>query len=130
MSSEVIVKESGIEGKGVFANRDFKKGEIVLKWDTSNILTVEQARKVPEEQKKYLSPHGTDKFLFQQPPERYINHSCDPNTRVVDNQDIAIREIKKGEEITSDYMEFFIPVKGLKCKCGAKNCRGVIQSKG
>ena len=29
-NEDVVVKESRIEGKGVFANRDFKKGEIVV----------------------------------------------------------------------------------------------------
>ena len=33
---DVAVKKSKIEGLGVFALRDFKKGEIVIKWDIAH----------------------------------------------------------------------------------------------
>jgi len=33
----VVVKKSKISGKGVFASRDFKKGEIVLRWRPKKI---------------------------------------------------------------------------------------------
>ena len=35
----VISKLSKIHGKGVFASKNFKKGEIVLHWDTSQIIS-------------------------------------------------------------------------------------------
>jgi len=37
--ADVIVKKSKIHGLGVFASRNFKKGEIIIKWDTSHKLT-------------------------------------------------------------------------------------------
>ena len=38
--SDVIVKKSFIQDKGVFANRDFKRGEIVIEWKAcSKVLT-------------------------------------------------------------------------------------------
>jgi len=63
-----------------------------------------------------------------QVPEKYVNHSCNANTRVGNQCDIAIRDIKKGEEITSDYGKegSFI---SFKCECGSKNCRGRIGRK-
>ena len=36
--SNVIVKKSKINKKGVFAVKDFKKGEIVLKWNPKIIV--------------------------------------------------------------------------------------------
>jgi len=42
MSKDVLVKRSKIEGKGVFAKRNFKKGEVVIKWNTDTILTKEE----------------------------------------------------------------------------------------
>lgn len=60
---------------------------------------------------------------------RHINHSCDPNTymrrayRKVEFY--TLRPIKKGDELTCDYGETHHDGK-LKCKCGAKNCRGFI----
>ncbi|MFH0814584.1 MAG: SET domain-containing protein-lysine N-methyltransferase [Candidatus Falkowbacteria bacterium] len=44
----IIIKKSKIQGKGVFAARDFKKGDIVIKWRPKKILTREQAEALPE----------------------------------------------------------------------------------
>jgi SET domain-containing protein len=60
---------------------------------------------------------------------RHINHSCEPNVymrrayRLVEYY--ALRNIKKGEELTCDYGETHHEGT-LPCKCGAKNCRGFI----
>lgn len=60
---------------------------------------------------------------------RFINHSCGPNTfmRVMKDrvEFYALKNIKKGEELSCDYGETHHEGK-LPCKCGAKNCRGFI----
>ncbi|KAK8681786.1 hypothetical protein V6N13_054187 [Hibiscus sabdariffa] len=66
---------------------------------------------------------------------RFINHSCDPNCRTekwMVNGEIciglfALRDIKKGEELTFDYN--YVRVFGAaakKCHCGSPHCRGSI----
>ncbi|GMI89577.1 hypothetical protein HRI_002627100 [Hibiscus trionum] len=66
---------------------------------------------------------------------RFINHSCDPNCRTekwMVNGEIciglfALRDIKKGEELTFDYN--YVRVFGAaakKCHCGSPHCRGYI----
>nr|XP_024365673.1 histone-lysine N-methyltransferase ASHH2-like isoform X2 [Physcomitrium patens] len=66
---------------------------------------------------------------------RFINHSCEPNCQtekwMVDGEVciglFAIRDVKKGEEVTFDYN--FVRVGGAdakKCECGANKCRGFI----
>ncbi|KAF5735482.1 histone-lysine N-methyltransferase ASHH2 [Tripterygium wilfordii] len=66
---------------------------------------------------------------------RFINHSCDPNCRTekwMVNGEIciglfALRDIKKGEELTFDYN--YVRVFGAavkKCYCGSPQCRGYI----
>ncbi len=59
-----------------------------------------------------------------QSPEKFVNHSCQANTKVKNGCDIAIKNIKKGEEITADYGKE-ISVSFI-CRCGHKNCRGII----
>ena len=60
---------------------------------------------------------------------RHINHSCGPNVymrrayRLVEYY--ALRDIKKGEELTCDYGETHHEGT-LPCKCGAANCRKFI----
>lgn len=61
------------------------------------------------------------KILWMQPPERYMNHSCEANTRVVGQSDVASRDILPGEEITPDYMD--IETENLSCNCGSIKCR-------
>ncbi|KAL8482235.1 hypothetical protein ACS0TY_028403 [Phlomoides rotata] len=66
---------------------------------------------------------------------RFINHSCDPNCRTekwMVNGEVciglfALRDIKKGDEVTFDYN--YVRVFGAaakKCVCGSPNCRGYI----
>jgi len=91
----VVVKKSKIQGFGVFAGRDFKKGETVLRWGNSKQLTEEEAKLVPAEEKKYVA-FFNGKYVFQLPPARYMNHSCNPNTFVRAFCDVALNGIKKG----------------------------------
>ena len=123
--SDVIVKESKIDGKGVFADRDFTKGEIVTKWNCSKTLTKTEAENASEEDKSYIT-FVKGRYTLLQPPEKYVNHSCNPNTTVKDFCDVAIRDITKGEEITGDYSEDSPPDFVMQCNCGSKNCRGTI----
>ena len=126
---DVIVKESKIHEKGVFANKNFKKGEVVLKWDMSVILTKEELKNLSEKEKHYLYPFY-DKFLLQQSPARYVNHSCDPNTKVANgSSDVAIKDIKKGEEITGNYFDEILPEETMECNCGSKDCKRIIRLK-
>jgi len=122
---DVIVQNSKIHGKGVFALCNFKKGEIVLRWDISNTLSKEEADKKSDKEKRYIT-FLDDKYVIMQEPEKYVNHSCDANTTAKDFCDIAIRDIKRGEEITGNYAENLLPNSFLKCNCGSKNCKKII----
>jgi len=122
----IIVKKSKIEGKGVFAARDFKKGEIVIKWDISHTLSKSEVEKLSKEEKKYVS-FLDGKYILMQPPATYVNHSCDANTYSKNFCDVAKRDIKKGEEITGDYSENETPGFSMKCHCGSKKCRKIVR---
>lgn len=124
---DVIVKGSNIEAKGVFAVRDFKKGEVVLSWDISHTLPKEVVDVMSDEEKKYISLVD-GMYIVMQEPEKYVNHLCEPNTTVKIFCDVAIRDIHAGEEITGDYTEDLPPNTSLKCHCGSAKCRGIIES--
>ncbi|MFH1588545.1 MAG: SET domain-containing protein-lysine N-methyltransferase [Candidatus Diapherotrites archaeon] len=123
----VIVKESKIEGKGVFAARKFKKGETVLDWCDSPILTSDEIKKIPEENKKYIY-YSKKNLILVKPPARFVNHSCNPNTFIQNFQGIAKRDIQKGEEITEDYSKENNPGFRMKCNCKSKNCKEIIKT--
>lgn len=122
----IIVKKSKTNGLGVFATKDFKKGEVVLRWQSKKILTKEQVDKLSDEEKKYISSYTAGKYIHQVSPDKYVNHSCDPNTEVRDNCDVAMRDIKKGEEITSDYSLDSIQLHHFTCNCGSKQCKKYV----
>ena len=44
-------------------------------------------------------------FVMSSDDDRFTNHSDNPNTRVVGDCTVAVRDIQPGEEITNDYNE-------------------------
>ena len=99
---DVVIKKGNMFGKGVFANKNFKKGEIVLKYNLKP-LTKKEFQNLPEMEKKFTHNHWGVIYLYSS-PERYVNHSSNPNTdpNLKDKCDVAIKDIKRGEEITTD----------------------------
>lgn len=120
---KVVIKKSNINKKGVFANRNFNKGEIVIFWNPKIISKDEFSALNKKEQHYIVKRFG--KYLLMQSPEKFVNHSCKPNTKVMKNCDVAILDIKKGEEITSYYSKDD-STDNFQCNCGNKDCRGII----
>ena len=65
---DIVIKKSKIQGKGIFAGRDFKKGDVVIKWNPKKILTREQVATLPESEKHYVSNYENDEFVLQNSP--------------------------------------------------------------
>ena len=124
--ADLLIKKSKIEGLGVFAARDFKNGEMVIKYILPEVLTREEVDKLPKKDREYVQSVGEGKYILHQPPARFVNHSCDANTYSNHLSDIAKREIKKGEEITANYLDEKVPELKMRCKCACKNCQGRI----
>lgn len=128
MGDSVLIKKSKIHGKGVFANRGFKKGEIVIKWKTKNLLTQKEVEELPSKEKRYVSYFKDGKYIFYGIPERYVNHSCGANTNTKNGADSAVKNIQKGEEVTADYLKESVPNMNFKCRCGSKSCKRMIKT--
>jgi uncharacterized protein len=132
------IKKSKIDNKGLglYAISDIKKGTRIMDYK-GKIITNKQV----DESKKF--DNGKPIYLFTL-NKRYtldgdftwnkaglINHSCNPNSQY-DGKGLKIwvtatQNIKKDEEITSDYgFGFDEDFKQFPCKCGAKNCCGYI----
>lgn len=71
-----------------------------------------------------------DRHVELDEPARLMNHSCGPNTGVVDNDEdgydfIALRDIEMGEELTWDYETTeYESIAVDRCLCGSESCRG------
>lgn len=135
MARDVIVKVACGKGKGLFANRDFEKGEIILFHDLTNIKKKYTLKEMEESgiDSEHWEYVGRGKYVLDYSLASYVNHSCDPNAYVefktlCRRYLIALKPIRKGEEITVDYTlsavdqidnETWV----LDCKCGSKKCR-------
>jgi SET domain-containing protein len=127
---DVVVKKSGIIGKGVFSSKNFREGEVILEIDDSHVVI--DSSKLTKEQHKFELDYLADgKIVVMQAPERYINHSCDPNSYVKTVNGIrkvfAMRDIQKGEEIVGDYSINGHNEGTFQCRCGSENCRLVYR---
>lgn len=100
--SDVVIGSGNLEGKGVYANKDFSQGEVVIKYDLKP-LTNDEFDKLAESEKTFTHSVRGVVYLYSE-PERYVNHSDEPNTYQdhIRKCDIALRLIKKGEAITTD----------------------------
>jgi hypothetical protein len=120
----VVVKDSPIHGKGVFASRRIEPGEVIIE-GCREVLSDEAVKALPAEERNFISVIDGLNILMK-PPARFVNHSCNPNARGSDHCDTAIRVIEGGEEITVDYVAEQVPGLRLECNCKAPNCRGLL----
>jgi len=97
---DVYIGKGKLAGKGVYAARDFKKGELVTTWNLEE-LSRDDFDKLPESEHIFVHSFYGKMFLFPE-PSRYTNHSAKPTVRSgFEKQcDYAISDIKKGEPIT------------------------------
>ena len=138
------VKKAGKKGWGLYAEEDILAGKFVHEYIGELINEKEHKRRMKNEYmgRKKFYVLSTDKKEYidataKGNTARFMNHSCDPNLKtekwsVLGERCIgffAIRDIKKGEELTFDYnFERYGNDKQL-CYCGAKNCRQFLGAK-
>ena len=98
----VYIGKGKLTGKGVYAARDFKIGEIV-KYYNLKPLTQSDFDSLPKSEQIFVHSFWGQMYLFPE-PSRYTNHSPNPNTQsnLEKMCDIAIKTIKKGEMISTN----------------------------
>lgn len=129
------VRESPIEGKGLFAAKPIAAGEIVAA-KGGHVLTGAQWSELERELGPAEIQIGED--LFIAPVEQadrdaamlYTNHSCEPNIALQGQiVFVAMRDIEAGEELTHDWATTDDLDYEMQCNCGARTCRGTITGK-
>lgn len=103
--NDVIIGKGNLSGRGVYADRDSKAGEMVIAYSLT-VLTNNEFQDLPEDEKMFVHTYQGVRRLYSE-PERYVNHSDNPNTyqNIKRGCDIAFRDIKKGEMITTDALK-------------------------
>jgi len=134
------IKKSNINKRGLVANKDIKKDEIII-WYKGRLISKKETESNPKfnnEKAIYLFNINSKYDLdgdYEYNTARLINHSCDPNCEVagvgLKLWIAAIKNIKKGEELSYDYgFGYDEHYKDYVCKCGSKNCCGYIIRQG
>ena len=131
INPKINIKKSLIEGQGLFANKNIKKGEKLIVWggDYINSNEVKKYKKMGklviqwDEDLYSVEERGDEKGYF-------INHSCEPNMWMIDAYTIiAKRNIAINEELAIDYALFEANenyISKWQCQCGSSLCRGQI----
>jgi uncharacterized protein len=128
----LFIQESAIQGMGVFAEKNFRKGTRVIEYVGERIDKTDSGRRCAENNPFifYLDEEWDLDGNAPWNPARLINHSCDPNCEAQYLEGrvwiTARRSIKKGEEITFNYGYDLEDFKDYPCRCGAANCVGYI----
>lgn len=134
---------SGKKGYGLQLQEDVTEGRFLTEY-VGEVLDITSY----ESRQRYYASKGQKHFYFMALNGgevidactkgnlgRFINHSCSPNCRTekwMVNGEVcigifALRNIKKGEELTFDYN--YVRVSGAapqKCFCGTAKCRGYL----
>ena len=134
------IGKSVIDNKGLYASKNIKKGTKIINY-VGKIITKKETDTNPKFDNGkaiYLYNLNSKYDLdgdFKYNTARLINHSCDPNCEV-DGEGLklwisAIKDIKKGDELSYDYgFSFDQDYKQFPCKCASKNCCGYIVREG
>ncbi len=141
----LVVRRSRIQGRGVYAARDIAEGERLVEYTGARMSHREADERYPDDDAS--SRHHT--FLFAVDGRtaidaneggneaRFINHSCDPSCEVnIERRRVfidALRDIRRGEELTYDYWyvtDESYTMADLRriypCRCGTVKCRGTL----
>jgi SET domain-containing protein len=125
------IRESKIHRLGVYALENIPARRKVIEYTGEKISRKETKRRGdgPFTYLFTLNDYWTVDGAVGGSGAEIINHSCDPNLRTVILKGhilyVSRRPIRKGEELTVDYC-FSDKYDAVKCKCGAKACRGII----
>ena len=130
------IKKSKIDKNGLYANRNIKSGTRIIEYK-GKIISVKQSENDPKfDNSKAIYLFNLNKRYdldgaYNFNIARLINHSCNPNCEVFGKGlkvwVYAMKNIKKGEELSYDYgFSFDKDYKQFPCKCGSSNCVGYI----
>ncbi|MDB5071650.1 MAG: nuclear protein [Candidatus Eremiobacteraeota bacterium] len=130
----LAVAKSAIHGKGCFATVPFKRRRKIAEYTGEKITNAEAERRG---HRRVLRISGLDHRWSIDGSRggngtHYINHSCRPNSFMQTVHGrllvLALRDIRRGEEITIDYVSSLHSDR-KRCTCGVPGCRGTINKR-
>ncbi len=141
----IVVRNSVIHGRGVFAKTDIHKGVRIIEYVGERITKAEAERRGDARVNLHKKNEALGAvYIFELNKRhdidgnvpynkaRYMNHSCTPNSEPMIIRGkiwvITLRDIKKGEEIFYNYGYDLENYLDHRCRCNTERCVGYIVS--
>ena len=125
---EVAVRDSPIGGVGVFTLEALVAGQVVREFQLEREVTAEAPLRPEQDELPEHCPLINGRFYLMAAPDRYLNHSCEPNVYLRFGRDsievVALCDIQADSELTIDYLINNPGGDSWPCACGAQRCRG------
>ena len=107
--SSLSVKKSNVHGEGLFSEKYFDSGQVITKID-GELIDADECVRREAEGNVYIFWKSDDEYIdvSEWPFLRYINHACDYNCDIEEDEKgnlilIAGKNIQAGDELTIDY---------------------------
>jgi SET domain-containing protein len=131
-SPKTRVRPSPIHGRGLFAVRPIRRGEVVAV-KGGHILDGRALRRSPARAAVSYIQIDDGRYIGALTPREvsanklFINHSCAPNAGLRGEITfVALRRVAAGEEITYDWAMEEHGRHRTRCTCGAASCRKIL----
>lgn len=127
MKNDDVLRKKSASGIGLFANRDFKKDELIIEY-TGEKISEEEANKRGGKYLFEINDEWTIDGKDRDNLARYINHACTPNCypEINDEEEkifiYAKKNIKNGEELTYNYGKMYFDSFIGKDSCSCVSC--------
>ena len=110
-STQVKVATNPKMGLGLFAAEFIPKNSVVWKFveGVDIRISLKEVEQMSIAQQKYFDTYGwieEDYYIASWDTARFINHSYEPHLDNTGDVTIALKDIKLGEELFTDYSEF------------------------
>jgi SET domain-containing protein len=124
----IVVRDSELHGKGLFTLTEIQQGTVIMKIIGEEIDEDECIKREIEGNNVYIFYKDENKYVdtINTKKIKYINHNCDCNCYVDEDQQgnlilVAKSDIKTDEELTIDYGydEIYI-------ECNCENCENKL----
>jgi len=126
--AEVAVRKSRTAGRGVFTLELLRLGEVVREFVLEREVTPEAPLRPELGESPEHCPLIDGRFYLVGSPERYLNHSCDPNVYLRFEAErieiVALRDIEPECGLSLDYLINNPGGDSWPCECAASRCRG------
>jgi hypothetical protein len=131
--SPVLFRDSPIAGRGVFARRAFRAGDVIVPYAPRQRRVDAASPEATAAAETRLTLRSGDQVIIPDtsaPGGWLCNHSCEPNAALYasgEGRIQCLRPIESGEEVTIFYgwVTHGEPHRD-PCRCGSARCRGTI----